>query len=160
VRAARRWLFWGASPTYVPSDDQATTQRLVEYMHRNGKARYARSLVESVRAGDSMLFMAVSRSNLQMIAALSQYHDYGQPGQHTEVVCLCLAVKYGDEAMVRRLIELAHINPNDRVQIGCNHCKSNASDEQRFQFPLYGELDILSLICMYVVLCQIQMPVE
>ena len=68
---------------------------------------------------------------------LIRYHNYGQIGQHTEVVSLCLAVKRCYTNIVECLIDYGHINPNDSVESGCNHCKTRSDEIQRYQFPLY-----------------------
>ena len=87
-----------------------------------------------------MLYMAVSNNNFNLIKELINYHDYGEKGQHTEVVSLCLAVKRSYTHIVKYLIDYGHINPDDCVQLGCKHCKTVSNDIQRYQFPLYRKL--------------------
>ncbi len=79
-----------------------------------------------------MLYMAVSNNNFHLIKQLINSYNYGQMGHHTEVVSLCLAVKRCYFNIVEYLIDYGNINPNDSVQLGCKHCKT-----QSYQFPLY-----------------------
>ena len=96
-----------------------------------------RGVLASINACDSMLYMAVSHNNFALIKELVEHHDYGQVGHHTEVVSLCLAVTRGYEQIVEYLVDYAHIDPNDSVQLGCKHCKASAKNLPRYQFPLY-----------------------
>ncbi len=84
-----------------------------------------------------MLYMAVSNNNFNLVKELINYYNYGQIGQHTEVVSLCLAVKRCYINIAKYLIDYGHINPNDCVQSGCKHCKTYSDESQRYQFPLY-----------------------
>jgi hypothetical protein len=84
-----------------------------------------------------MLYMAVSNNNFNLVKELITYHNYGQSGQHSEVVSLCLAVKRCYINIVEYLIDYGHINPNDSVELNCKHCKTHLDDIQRYQFPLY-----------------------
>jgi len=81
--------------------------------------------------------MAVSNNNFNLVKELINYHNYGQIGQHTEVVSLCLAVKRCYFNIVEYLIDYGCINPNDCVQLSCKHCKTDSDEIQRYQFPLY-----------------------
>lgn len=93
-----------------------------------------------------MLYMAVSNNNFHLIKELIQYHNYGQIGQHTEVVSLCLAVKRCYFNIVEYLIDFGLINPNDSVQNNCKHCKTQTDEMQRFQFPLYRKKSLFSYL--------------
>ena len=95
------------------------------------------TLFASILASDSMLYMAVSKNNLPLIQQLISHHNYGQVGQHTEVVSLCLAVKRCYFNIAEYLIEQGKIDPNDSVQLGCKHCKANV-----YQFPLYRKEEL------------------
>jgi ankyrin repeat protein len=137
IYRARQLLAYGASPGFLPANQKSTLSRLIRNNHHTTYGCIDKNLFAAVLAGDSMLFTAVSNNNFPLIRELIQYHDYGAAGQHTEVVSLCLAVKHGYEHIVEYLIDYGHINPNECVQAGCNHCKVNSERNQRFQFPLY-----------------------
>ncbi|CAF1148846.1 unnamed protein product [Rotaria sordida] len=134
---ARKLLSHGASPSFLPADYKSIFTHLIKNNNEIQNYYIETSLFSSILANDSMLYMAVSNDNFNLVKELIHYHDYGQIGQHTEVVSLCLAVKRGYSTIVEYLIDYGHINPNDRVQLGCKHCKSDTDDMQRYQFPLY-----------------------
>ncbi|CAF1257453.1 unnamed protein product [Rotaria sordida] len=134
---ARKLLSHGASPSFLPADYKSIFTHLIKNNNEIQNYYIETSLFSSILANDSMLYMAVSNDNFNLVKELIHYHNYGQIGQHTEVVSLCLAVKRGYSTIVEYLIDYGHINPNDRVQLGCKHCKSDTDDMQRYQFPLY-----------------------
>ncbi|CAF4052943.1 unnamed protein product [Rotaria sp. Silwood2] len=134
---ARKLLEHGASPSYLPADYKSIFTHLIKNNNAIQNYYIETSLFSSILANDSLLYMAVSNNNFSLVKELIHYHDYGQIGQHTEVVSLCLAVKRGHIHMVEYLIDYGHINPNDCIQVGCKHCKSHTDDVQRYQFPLY-----------------------
>ena len=136
---ARRLLLYGASPAFLPLNQKSILSHLIRNNDPMTDYCIETGLFASILASDSMLYVAVSNNNFPLIRELIQYHDYGGVGQHTEVVSLCLAVKRSYEHIVDYLIEYGHINPNQSVQAGCNHCKANSESTQRYQFPLYRE---------------------
>lgn len=137
LEKARECLARGASPTFIPINPRS----ILKYFARMKPVSISYSidptLLGSINACDSMLFMAVSHNNFPLIRELVEYHNYGQIGHHTEVVSLCLAVKRGYDRIVEYLVDYAHIDPNDSVQLGCKHCKTSSENLPRFQFPLY-----------------------
>ncbi|CAF1512928.1 unnamed protein product [Rotaria sp. Silwood1] len=137
LHKARKLLSHGASPSFLPADYKSIFKHLIKNNNEIQNHYIETSLFSSILANDSMLYMAVSNGNFNLVKELIHYHDYGQIGQHTEVVSLCLAVKRDYINIVQYLIDYGHINPNDCVQSGCKHCKSHTDDIQRYQFPLY-----------------------
>lgn len=133
----RQLLAHGASPSYIPVDYKSFLAHLIRYNREIQNYYIETSLFASILANDSMLYMAVSNNNYPLVKELIRYHNYGQIGQHTEVVSLCLAVKRSYLNIVECLIDNGQINPNDCVQIDCKHCKTYEDDVQRYQFPLY-----------------------
>ncbi|UJR31258.1 hypothetical protein I4U23_018758 [Adineta vaga] len=134
---ARKLLSHGASPAYIPLDYKTIFSHLIKNNNEIKNYYSETSLFASILASDSMLYMAVSNNNYNLIQELIHYYDYGQIGQHTEVVSLCLAVKRGYLNITEYLIDYGHINPNDSVKLGCKHCKTHSDDTQRYQYPLY-----------------------
>jgi ankyrin repeat protein len=134
---ARQLLSHGASSSYIPIDYKTIFTHLIKNNNEIKNYYIETSLFASILASDSMLYMAVSNNNFNLVKELINYHNYGQIGQHTEVVSLCLAVKHCYMNIVEYLIDYGHINPNDCVQVGCKHCKTQSDDLQRYQFPLY-----------------------
>ena len=139
---ARQLLAHGASPAYIPVDYKSFFTHLLRNNKEIQNYHIETSLFASILANDSMLYMAVSNNNSHLVKELIRYHNYGQIGQHTEVVSLCLAVKRGYVNIVEYLIDFGEINPNDCVQLDCKHCKTHADDIQRYQFPLYRNDEI------------------
>lgn len=139
LRKARQLLSHGATPSYIPLDYRTIVAHLLKENSKSQNYYMETSLIASILASDSMLYMAVSNNNYNLVQELINYHDYGRVGQHTEVVSLCLAVKRRYRKIVECLIDYGHINPNDRVQLGCKHCKAYAEDAQRYQYPLYRQ---------------------
>lgn len=134
---ARELLIWGARPCFIPWDAQAMLSHFIRDPRRRQTHLVDTSLINSVLAMDSMLYMAVSNNNFPLVKELTYYHNYGSIDQHSEVVSLCLAVERGELEMTRHLIEYGKINPNQQVQSNCKHCKTSSNDSQRFKFPLY-----------------------
>ncbi|CAF1286712.1 unnamed protein product [Rotaria magnacalcarata] len=133
----RELLSRGALPTFLPANHNSMLSRLTKSNAAIPKYHIDTSLAASIAAHDSMLYMAVANNNFNLVRELIDYHDYGQDEQHTEVVSLCLAVKRDYLNIVGYLIDHGHINPNDRVQSNCKHCKTYSNDTQNYQFPLY-----------------------
>jgi hypothetical protein len=149
---ARQLLTQGASPSFIPVDHKSICSRLVHDSDSMRAYSFETSLSASIQANDSMLYMAVSNNNMPLIKQLVYYHDYGQQGQHTEVVSLCLAVKRSYIHIVEYLIDDAHINPNDSVHVGCQHCKAKSIRTQRYQFPIYRmEQEIVSDSSIHII---------
>ncbi|CAF0734641.1 unnamed protein product [Adineta steineri] len=134
---ARKLLSHGASPSYIPIDYTTIFSHIIKNKHELKNYYVEKSLFDSILANDSMLYMAVSNNNFNLVKELIDYHDYGHNGQHTEVVSLCLAVKRCYTNIVEYLIDYGHINPNDCVEPGCKHCKTHSDDIHRYQYPLY-----------------------
>jgi hypothetical protein len=128
----RQLLSQGASPSYIPIDYKSIFTHLIRNKNEIKNYCIETSLFASILANDSMLYMAVSNNNFHLIKQLINYHNYGEIGQHTEVISLCLAVKRCYFNIAEYLIDYGNINPNDCVQLGCKHCKSDT-----YQFPLY-----------------------
>jgi hypothetical protein len=139
----RQLLSHGASPSFIPVDYKLIFTHLIRNNHQIKNYYVETRLFASILANDSMLYMAVSNNNFNLIKELITYHDYGQKRQHTEVISLCLAVKRGYFDIVKYLIDYGHIDPNDCVKLSCKHCKTVKNDNQRYQFPLYRKLVFL-----------------
>ncbi|CAF3088451.1 unnamed protein product [Rotaria socialis] len=133
----RELLSRGALPTFLPTNHKSMLSHLTKSNAAIPTYHIDTSLAASIAAHDSMLYMAVANNNFNLVRELIDYHDYGQDEQHTEVVSLCLAVKRDYLNIVGYLIDHGHINPNDRVQSNCKHCKTYSNDTQNYQFPLY-----------------------
>jgi hypothetical protein len=143
---ARKLLSQGASPSYIPVDYKSIFSHLIKNNDEIQNHYVETSLFASILANDSMLYMAVSNNNFNLVKELINYHDYGQIGQHTEVVSLCLGVKRCYLNIVEYLIDYGHINPNDCVQLNCKHCKTHSDDMQRYQYPLYRKEFVLVIL--------------
>lgn len=140
VPKAQKLLSQGASPIFVPRTSDSFIQRLLKSKTQRGSFCIDRTLLASIEAKDSMLYMAVSNNCFSLVKELIDYHNYGGKGQHTEVVSLCLAVKRDYLNIVAHLIDYGNINPNDCVQPDCRHCKSHTNEIQTYKFPLYRKL--------------------
>lgn len=139
LEKAREYLVRGASPTFIPTNPRSILKYSIRIKSVSTSYSIDPALLRSINACDSMLFMAVSHNNFPLIKELVKYHNYGQIGHHTEVVSLCFAVKRGYDRIVEYLVDYAHIDPNDSVQLDCKHCKTSSENLPRFQFPLYRE---------------------
>ncbi|CAF1067535.1 unnamed protein product [Adineta ricciae] len=137
VYKTRKLLSHGASPDYIPHDHKTFFSHLIKNNNEIKNYYVETSLFASILSSDSMLYMAVSNNNYNLVQTLVNYHDYGQIGKHTEVVSLCLAVKRGYFNIIEYLTDYGHINPNDCVQSNCKHCKTQHNEQQRYQYPLY-----------------------
>lgn len=142
LNKARQCLVRGGSPNFIPSNPRTIVKNFRRSVSTLNSHPLDHSLLASIDAQDSMLYMAVSHNNFPLIKELVEHHDYGTIGHHTEVVSLCLAVKRGYDQIVEYLVDYAHIDPDDSVQVGCKHCKASAENIQRFQFPLYRNCSI------------------
>lgn len=145
VHKTRNLLSRGASPDYIPHDHKTFFSHLIKNNNEIKNYYVETSLFASILASDSMLYMAVSNNNYNLVQALVNYHDYGQIGKHTEAVSLCLAVKRGYFNIIEYLIDYGHINPNDCVQSNCKHCKTQHNEQQRYQYPLYRKYTCLKV---------------
>jgi ankyrin repeat protein len=134
---ARKLLSHGASPSYIPVDYKSICAHLIGNNDGIRNHYIETSLFASISANDSMLYMAVSNNNYDLVKELIKHHNYRQIGHHTGVVSLCLAVKRGYINIVESLIDNGHINPNDSVQLAVDHCKTHSDEIQRYHFPLY-----------------------